>query len=257
MTTETSNDAENQPRKFKIHPDLERLVELQKLDTQILRKQKILAALPQEIKRGYANCEAAKAALKAFDATLEADSKKRRDLERGVEELKEKIIKDKSKLPSVKTNVEYTAINKELANYAKQIDQLEEEELLLMEAADGRQEERKAFVARLEEEEKSFAVVKREKEAGIKALEADLEELIGVRKSTNAAIDPQLLASYEKLLKARDGVGVARAQDSVCSACHQAIQRQLYYNVRDSGELITCPHCSRYLYYQAETPEEL
>ncbi len=60
-------NVETDKPKHKMNADLERLVSLQKLDSDIARKEKLLLTLPEELKAAYASCEEAKANLKAFD----------------------------------------------------------------------------------------------------------------------------------------------------------------------------------------------
>ncbi len=247
MTNDTSGPEEN-----RINPELAKLIDLQRLDTEILRKKNLLAKLPLEIEESYSECEEAKSKLADFDESLKNESKTRRELEREVESIKDKITKDNAKLGVVKTNVEYTAMLKELENYKNRITELEDKELELMEAAEGHSGERSVLEKAFKEEEASFAVVKKEKEQAIAELEKLVAELVNKRSGVISEIDATVLGAYERILKARDGVGVAEVKDMTCLACHQFIPPQLFYHVKETEELFTCPHCSRYLYYNHE-----
>jgi uncharacterized protein len=45
------------------------------------------------------------------------------------------------------------------------------------------------------------------------------------------------------------------ARNESCSGCFMSIPPQLFVNVKKNTEIITCPHCSRILYYkEAITP---
>lgn len=238
-----------------MNPDLERLIGLQKIDTEIHRKKQLLTRLPKEIQEAAVHLEEARAKLKAYDEAADTDRKKRNDLEGEVESLKGKISKDKQKLPSIKTNVEYRALLKELEGYEKTIRTLEDEEIVLMEKSEGVAERRKVFEEKVKAEEAAFALVKKEKEAAIAELEGIVTEMTERRASLIGAVDQTLFRNYERILGARDGVGVAQVVEQTCTACHQIIPPQMFYNIRTTDELFSCPHCSRYLYF-IEAQEE-
>lgn len=246
MTTETE-----QPE-YIINPDLEKLVKLQKVDSNLQRKRALLERLPAELQQAYSSCEAVKKKLADYDAAIEAERKRRRELEAEVETIKDKIAKDKTKLSAIKTNVEYRAMVKELDNYEKKIAALDDEQLLLMEKDEKATEERKTIEAEASKEEEAYAIIKKEKEAAIGEVKTRVGELTAERKVIVEGVTPSVFAKYERILKARDGVGVAEVIEKICASCHQMIQPQLYYNIRTTDELISCPHCSRFLYYDHE-----
>jgi len=239
----------------KMNADLERLVSLQKLDSEIARKSNLLKTLPEEINRHGADLDKAKAALKTHDDAVEAEKKGRRDLEREVEVTKDSIAKSKSKLPGVKTNVEYRAILKEIENFEAQIKQLEDKELELMEKMEGGGNLRKPLEDKVKEEEQKFKVIKTEKEAAIQELTVEAERLTAERKATIEGISSNVLTDYERILKARDGMGVALVSERLCMGCNQLVPPQLYYLIRTTDEIYKCPHCSRFLYHEAKETE--
>jgi hypothetical protein len=238
-----------------MNADLERLIRLQKLDAEILRKARLLDSLPKEIQHLSAELESARNGLKAFDAQVEADKKARRDLEREVEVVKDQIAKDKNKLAAVKTNVEYRAMLKELENFEKKIRETEDRQLEMMEKLEGEQNSRKGVEAKVKEEEARVKVAVAEKEGAIAELKKRMDVLLGDRALIVEGVSGSILSSYEKTLKARDGVGVARIADMICSGCNQMVPPQLYYQIKSSDDIYKCPHCSRYLYFEPEADE--
>lgn len=248
----TTNESEDRV----INPDLEKLVKLQKVDSELQRKRELLERLPAEIKEAYASCDEAKARLKEYDDTLEQDRKIRRELEQEVEEIKEKIAKDKQKLPLLKTNVEYRAMLKELENYDNKIASLEDEQLALMERDEKAEEGRKEYEVKVADEEKAFGEIKATKEAAIATVEGRVAELEEERAAIIGGVTPAIFKKYERVLEARNGVGVAEVKDQICQACNQKIQPQLYYNIRTTDELFSCPHCMRFLHWEGPTAEE-
>ncbi len=235
-----------------MNADLEKLISLQVKDSDIARKQTLLKTLPDEIKKSYSSAQEAKTALEGFDNKQEANSRLSRELEAEVEDHKEKIAQSKTKLPTVKTNVEYRALLKEQENFAKKIIQLEEKQLELMETLESDSGVRASLEKIYNEEESKFKIIQKEKEAAIEEVKAALDKLIKERKEIIGGITPNIYASYEKVMRARDGIGVAKIADMLCEGCNQTIPPREYYEIKSSDKIHQCPHCSRFLYYEEE-----
>ena len=241
----------------KMNPDLEKLIRLQVIDKEIARKSELLnTILPAEIEALRSGVETARDKLNRFDKDVESLGKKRRELESDVESHKGAIAKAKLKLPDVKTNVEYRAILKELDTFEKKIVEVDDKQIELMEALDGKDDEKKALGETLKKEEAAFGELKVEKEEAMTSLKKALAELTAKRDNTISSISGAVLKNYEKISRTRGGIGVTKVLDQSCQSCFQMIQPQLYYLVRTSDKIIQCPHCDRYLYHEPGENEE-
>lgn len=238
--------------KIRRNPDLDNLIRLQKIDSEIALNEELLKSLPDQISKCYSECETAQNNLKDFDEKQEEDKKLSIELEKEVEDINVKITNDEAKLPSIKTNVEYRAIIKEQGNYKKKIITLEEKQLELMESLETRGSERVALEKVSHAEEEKFQIVKSEKEAAIIKVKAALDKLNERRESIITNIDPSTLGAYENVSGARDGVGVSIVRDQLCKGCNQIIPPQLYYIIKSSEGIHRCPHCNRFLYFEDE-----
>ena len=93
-----------------MNPQLQRLIELQITDNEIAELKQSKATIPQQIESGKASLKEKQNQLKkAEDAFMELQTE-RKDLEMDVATENDHIVKTKTKLPSVKTNKEYSAI---------------------------------------------------------------------------------------------------------------------------------------------------
>lgn len=233
-------------------PDLERLIELQRLDGEIRRKLAALEKAPRELESARVRLDEAEAVIEAINQAIETDKTQRRDLEREVEDIRLKIDKDKAKLPALKTNVEYRALLKELDGYELAIRAIEDRQIELMEK--GEVDARKIEPARIarDEEKKLFARTRQEKESAIATLKEKLASLRSDRAKIVDELPDSIYNNYERIAKARAGVGIARARDKICDGCHQMIPPQMYYNIQTTDAVFNCPHCARYLYHLPE-----
>ena len=125
----------------------------------------------------------------------------------------------------------------------------EEEGLALLEQRDALLAEQDARRRVLDEVAAEVPVVlaaltEAEGEAGrqLAALEAE-------RATAAAAVDPELLATYERLRPRLDGIAVARVHGGVCTGCHLSLSSSDVdrFNRLAPGDHATCEECGRLL----------
>lgn len=230
--------------------DLERLVELQRLDSEIAEVEAAAAAIPGVIRRIEEQLMKAKAALDAVTAETDRMAKLRRQQERELEEVTDQLKKRQSRLFEIKTNQEYSAVLKEIEGLKHKVSVLEEAILVLLDQIEVE------LKARAEEEQRvrsSEAEARRDtqrKEAELRQLRGRLSELQGARKGRSKNVESSLLQQYLRLLKSRAGLAVAPVRDGSCEGCHVALTPQLYNEVRRNEEILTCERCGRILYWR-------
>jgi predicted nucleic acid-binding Zn-ribbon protein len=68
-------------------------------------------------------------------------------------------------------------------------------------------------------------------------------------------MEPQLVALFEQVARARKGVAICAAtRDGLCSACHVRLRPQVFQEVRRNDTIIQCFSCNRILYYVPPPP---
>src|SRR5262249_22951520 len=104
-----------------MNPDLERLIELEKVDREAARLTEEVAALPKRVAAIEEKLADHKAAVEKARAQIKANEASRRQLEADIKGFQEKIVKYRSQSSSVKTNDEYRALIHEVEFSEKQI----------------------------------------------------------------------------------------------------------------------------------------
>ena len=135
---------------------LQTLIELQKIDSEIAELEQGKAAIPRQIESGRAGIEEKQIRLKEAEDNLLALQKKRKDLEMDVAAENDHAAKTKTKLSAVKTNKEYSAILVEVDAVKEKILALEDRELELMEILERKERELLPLKANCREEEEEF-----------------------------------------------------------------------------------------------------
>ena len=232
------------------------LIRLQDIDGAIRARQEEKRRLPEMLADLERKSEANKDELNRVREALEAAQKGKRDRDRDLEEGGQKVEKLKSRTPDIKTNKEYTALLKEIETVEQENKAIEDDILKLMEKIDAAAGEIKNAESQSAEDAASIAAERKQFEENMAKLEAELVNIERERDELAARIEVPLLAKYQKRYGSLAGRVVVEARNESCSGCFMSIPPQLFVNVKKNTEIITCPHCSRILYYkEALTPK--
>jgi len=150
---------------------------------------------------------------------------------------------------AVKTNVEYHAVQKEIAFAQGEIKALEDKELELMVAAD-------ELTAAAKKAEQELAAQLKATEADRKAtaaqhgeLQTALDRMTTERATLVAGMNKQQLALFEQVSRKRNGIGMSEARAGVCTICHVRLRPQVFNSARRNDSILQCDHCNRILYF--------
>src|SRR5215469_11487399 len=228
-------------------PEIVHLISLQGTDREIQRLKAEIAELPKRVAAIEQKLAGTKAALEKARASVKADDAARKKYETAIQDLRGKISKYRDQSLEVKTNEQYKALMHEIQFAEKEIGANEDKILELMVTAEVRETEVKAAEAELKEE---TAEIEREKTSARERTaqdEKELAEWTAKRDAARAAVDPDLLRHYERVLKFR-GSGIAEVLDHKCMGCSVVLRPQTYNEVR-SAKMIYCDSCQRILYF--------
>lgn len=226
------------------------LVAMQALDSAAEAARKRLADMPAAEGAIVAGLAAARAAVDAVKARIQANQQARRALEKEIAAVDVRLARFDDHKASVKTNQEYTALLHEIATAKGEKGAIEEKLLILMEEGDSLAAEQKgaeaALTAKTAEGEKARAALVAERTA----LDAELARLAHERSREIREIEAPVLAKYEQLLKQRRGIAVSRLSGGeVCEACHVRLRPHVAQMVRRNDAIVACDSCQRILYY--------
>lgn len=231
-------------------PEIATLVQLQEAETEIVRLRKVLEKVEKDKVKLASRLKQFEAAVKENREELERVQKSCRDNELEIKIVDDRIIKSNETLRNVTTNKEYQLLLREVDDNKKRKDALESELLDLM-------EERENCQSILDESEKEFAQIEEQVKAEQAQVEqqstedrALLEEYETRQQEIGQSLDPALMVRFQKISKMNNGSAVTRASDQVCMGCFMNVPPQLYIEVQRGERLISCPQCSRILYYE-------
>ena len=238
-------------------PDLEHLIRLQELDTRAAASSRIVGSAPERTAALDATLAAAHAEVDAAKAAIAENQIARRTVDKDLAAAQQRLEKYKDQSMAVKTNVEFHAMQHQMAAVKAEIDQFESRTLEVMMAADELAATLKRAEARLKSDEASIA---RERVA-IASQQAEHEAVLASCAAERAALvaqmSPNLVSTFEKVARARGGIGVARAEKERCVVCQVRLRPMVFNTVRRNDEIVQCDSCQRILYYVAPAPGDV
>jgi len=231
-----------------MHSDLEKLIELEKVDREISRLRQEVGTLPgrmavieQKLNASKAKVETARAKIKAGDAN-------KRKYEADIQAQQQKISKYRDQSLEVKTNEQYRALMDEIGFAEKAIREAEDKILEVMVDAEAQERAAKAAEVELKAETAEIEKEKAEARAITAKDEAELKEWNAKRDALRGGISENVLQQYERVSKHR-GSGVAEARDHKCTGCQVMLRPQVYNEVRSNEMVVQCSSCQRILFY--------
>jgi uncharacterized protein len=239
--------AENRKRRMKMLSDLTGIIDLHKIDILIEDLEKDKLYLPSLLKEHKDALKAEEKVLADFKADREEREKARRGKERDLATLEEQIGKFKQQQMAVKTNEEYTAINKEIEHCNKKIDGIETDILQMIERIDIDEDKINRLEANAKQAKENLADEEKETNAKLEEIKNKLEGFNQERKGFVANISRPVLSRYERLFEKYGSSAVVTLKGSSCGGCNMKLIPQLINEVAASDRMVACNNCSRIL----------
>jgi predicted nucleic acid-binding Zn-ribbon protein len=232
-------------------PEIERLLVLQDRDRKIRALQQEVKIAPLERKELETKLAAANAGLDAAKLKSKENEVERKKLEVDVQIRRDQIAKFNAQKFQTRKNEEFQAFNNEIKRFEEEIEKIEDKELDLMENAD----KLKAVVAEADQNAQTMRASAQRQltdlDAKASAVTAQLADLEKERTGFAAALDEELVDTYERLFKNK-GEAVVALDHDVCTGCHMKVIAQTSVLVRGRKSVVHCENCGRIL-YPAET----
>jgi predicted nucleic acid-binding Zn-ribbon protein len=163
-----------------------------------------------------------------------------------VEQVVSRIEKDEKRLSSgLGTPKELEQLQHELGSLAKRRSELEDVELEVMVRVEALQERINALDSKISALSAEIEFMKSDKEREISELENAKQKNELDRGELATSIENELIALYEKIRSASEGVGAARLAGSQCEGCHLTLNAAELAKVKAlaDDEVFRCEEC--------------
>jgi len=236
-----------------VNDQLERLIKLQEIDSKILAINRIIAEFPLKIAEAELPLKESMASIGNVKQKFETLDKRKRDKERALDDIDEKIKKLKARTVDIKTNKEYQALLKEIESIEKDRSATEEEILTIMIETDTVSKQSKSEESKFIGDKEKVEAFKKKLEGEKSEVEKDLIAVKEIRSKIVDAIDKEIHDEYIELLEILNGIAVTEAKEEICQGCNMNIPPQLFVELKKNEEIMHCPQCRRILYFKNST----
>ncbi len=230
-------------------PDLERLIQLQEIESKAAVAAKAIAEAPGRIAALDALLHDATTALETARRAL-ADNKTRRGLiDKDLAAVQQRQGKYKDQLMQVKTNEEFRAMQHQIDAAATEVGVQEEKILINMMEADEINATIKKAEAALKAAQAKVGTERGAIEADVKVQQAVVTDCAAARTALIANLnDKGLVDTFARIAKVR-GTAVARAEGERCTVCQVRLRPAVFVNVLKNDQIVQCDSCNRILYF--------
>ena len=229
--------------------ELEKLIELQKTDTNLRRLKKQLETADQRRAELEQEFERHASSIRDIQGRRDQINTERTDLERQIAENRTYLERAERNLKHAQNQKEYETAMREMDALQKQIVAFETQVVEKMTTVE---EVEKELEARADE----INSIDAKRDEALKGFDSELQ---GDRTQFDAetknrervfgTLPPQLASVYDRLAqRSRDGIAVSEVVNGSCSACFMSLRPQMLVEVRKGEQIITCESCSRILY---------
>ena len=231
---------------------LDQLLKLQETDLRLRDLELRLKTIPQEMKnmiskRDAVNARTANAA--AAVRRIELDIKAS---ENEIARLQSENIKLLQQSGQVKKQTEYQAMLQAIENNKAKISSEEEKGIMLYDDLDAAKQK---YVSVKKDSDYEIKIIKSEFDEMIeysKKVEVEIARLKKERPALTAAVQPDVLSTYTRLLGSKNGtIPVCAVEDGICSGCHLRVTPQTLNDIA-KNRMAVCDNCQCFIYIQSE-----
>jgi len=228
------------------------LVQLQTIDTEIYALREEKNAQPAEINRLQAAFEEKKQILANLEKSALDLQKQRKDQELELASKEENIKKLQTQLYSLKTNKEYQAMLQQIGDAKADSSVIEDKILEVFDQLDKSKTSLNQEKQKLQEEEKIFNEQNKKVEDRIREIDDRLAQLEAKRQQVIPEVEQKILSQYERILLNRDGLAIVKVTDNSCNGCNMFVPPQVINLIKMYERIVTCEICNRILYIEHE-----
>ncbi len=230
-------------------PTIAKLLQVQERDQRLRNLQRDLKEIPNLQARAKSQLSDDQAAMDAAHAAMRDVEVKMKTLDIDVQTRQNTIKRLKDQQFETRKNDEFTALGNEVKRYEKDVHDLEDKQIELMEALETTKAAQKAAQDKLAITQGHVDLELKQLDERSANLQLRITEVKAERAEIAAPVDPESLNLYDRLTKNKGGTAIVVAENGVCGGCHMKLVISTLANLKGNKDITHCEQCGRILYF--------
>ncbi len=232
---------------------LEQLVSLSQIDREIDSFEPKIAAIAKPLKEAKHKIARLSEKIEDYESEIKELKAQQVGANAHISEFGTKLEDIAKKMASVKTEKEANALKIEEDIAKEQLDAANEEINRLDKIIESKEGFKKESEQEKEAQEASLKELEAEINAQIVGLEKERAVIDEKKNKLGSQMNQSILSFYQKIRKWAKNTAVVPVRKQACYGCFMKIYDKTYLAVLKSEEIVTCPHCGRILYKEADS----
>ena len=229
---------------------IEQLVVLQKVDSEMITLERILEEAPKQLqslleKRQYLEQQQAVIQEK-IDVLMEQKGR----IEGEIENDAQKVKKSKNKLMMVENTKEYHAMMREMDTMEKMNRMREEERSNLLADLSDLEGRKDALQKDIDALSETISSQQANLDQELSEKRARLAELDKDKKKASEAVPAPILTRYNFIRDRIPNPVIVPVSEGVCKGCHVVIPPQTFIDLQKGEQILSCPNCLRIIFWE-------
>jgi len=238
-----------------LNKHLEELIELSKLDKSIDDFTPLIETAQKKLARRAAKRDDVVERIAALNATIEKANETVASYEEQIKALNEQMTLGVAKEKEIKSEKEMKALSMEAELAKEKLGHANAEIERQQSIIESKTTEIEAANTELEAANEEYEKVAAEVGEKLASIDADKGKLFEERTAKTIELDRKILSFYEKIRVWAKNTAVVPVKKQACYGCYMKLNDSSYATLIKSEELLTCPHCGRIMYLEAQTEE--
>jgi len=230
-------------------PTIAKLLQVQERDQRLRNLQRDLKEIPNLQARAKSQLSDDQAAMDAAHAAMRDVEVKMKTLDIDVQTRQNTIKRLKDQQFETRKNDEFTALGNEVKRYEKDVHDLEDKQIELMEALEVTKAAQKVAQEKLAVTQGHVNEELKQLEERSANIQLRITEVKAERAELAAPVDPESLNLYDRLTKNKGGTAIVVAENGVCGGCHMKLVISTLANLKGNKDITHCEQCGRILYF--------
>ncbi|MFW6005071.1 MAG: zinc ribbon domain-containing protein [Desulfonatronovibrionaceae bacterium] len=229
---------------------IKRLVELQEIDSEMIKLKNRLVEAPKHLEELKASLDTLDEQISQTDERLELLNQQKKKLAHDIEEDANKIKKSKNKLMMVNNTKEYHAMMREMDNLEK-LNRFREEEMTnLREDIQIHQEKKEDLTTQRESLNQELAECQSTLDSEMNEINQRIKVLNKKREKACSDVPAPILSRYNFIKDRLNNPVIVSVKRGVCTGCYISIPPQSFIEIQKGEQIMNCPNCQRLIFWE-------